>query len=88
VIEEISPAYNPRLRPVPATDVAVSEPAIGSGWFLCIPVEEQCAPDEFATVKTDENAFASEIKNLSLKALAPNTRSLMWSQRNSFLFEY
>jgi hypothetical protein len=48
--------------------------------LFCTPIEEQCALDEFATVKAGENAFAPEIKNLSLKALAPNDPLFMWFQ--------
>src|SRR3954451_5722244 len=51
----------------------------------CIPVDEQGAFHELATIKAGENYFASKIKMLGLIALPPNDTFFRWSLRGQFM---
>jgi hypothetical protein len=69
IIPHVQPAFYILLQLV---DIAVFEHAFGKRQLLCAVVNQQRAFDELATIKAPEKAFASKIKILGLKALAPN----------------
>jgi hypothetical protein len=70
-IEEIISHVQPALFVlVQLVDITVFEYAGSKRKVFCVVVEKQRTLDELASVKTHENAFASKIELLGLKAFA------------------